>query len=69
MVSLGGAASIGSLVWVPAEVLARTSSFILPLRLVGGICLGHSQKATVTGAIWLQRGQLRITQSPLVGRL
>jgi hypothetical protein len=61
MVSLGGVGSLGSLVWVPAEVLARTTSFILALRLAGGICLYCSHEATMTTAAWLQRGLVRIT--------
>lgn len=63
MVSLGGAGSLGAVVWVPAELLARNSSFILPLRLVGGMCRCRLQRATARGAIRLQRGLIRI---PLV---
>lgn len=37
-VSFAGDGSMGSLVWVPAEVLAGGSSFILAFDLVGGIC-------------------------------
>ena len=45
IVSLAGGGSTGSVVWVPAEVLAGASSFILAFALLGGIYGRYTDKA------------------------